>query len=75
MQTARATSPDPWITEIFSAKAVLRGGVIRRSAHWVDREIGHDRFCDEVRRRGFRLLRIGPQYVILCSHHPVQILF
>ncbi|MEY4696149.1 MAG: hypothetical protein RIT14_577, partial [Pseudomonadota bacterium] len=72
---ARHTTPDPWIAEIFSAKAVQRGGVIRRNVNWVAREIGHDRFCHEVRRRGFRLLRAGPQYVILCSPDPVQILF
>ena len=75
MQISRTSSPDPWIAEIFSAKASLRGGVIRRDVAWVEREIGHDRFCHEVRRRGFHLLRAGRQYVIVCSPDPVQVLF
>lgn len=75
MQMIRTTSPEPWIAEIFSAKAVLRGGIIRRDADWVEREVGHDRFCHEVRKRGFHLLKAGRQYVIVCFPDPVQILF
>lgn len=75
MQMSRHTPPEPWIVEVFSAKASQRGGVIRRNVDWVEREVGHDRFCFEVRRRGFHLLKAGRQYVIVCSPEPVQILF
>lgn len=75
MQSHRITSPDVWIDQIFSAKAAISGGVIRRSVDWVEREIGRDRFFIEVRRRGFHLMRAGNQYIILCATDPVQFLF
>ena len=75
MQRIRESSPDSWVAEIFSAKASQRGGVIRRNVDWVEREVGHERFCLEVRRRGFHLIRAGQQYVVVCSPEPVQILF
>jgi hypothetical protein len=75
MQTHRLTSPDPWIDQIFLARAATTGGVIRRNVDWVEREIGRDRFYQEVRRRGFHLMRAGNQYLILCAADPVQFLF
>ena len=75
MQIDRLTPPDPWIDQIFSARAATTGGVIRRNVDWVEREIGRDRFYLEVRRRGFHLMRTGNQYVILCAKDPVQFLF
>lgn len=75
MQTYRVTSPDSWIAEIFSAKAAQTGGVIRRNVDWVTREVGEDLFMQEVRRRGFRLLRAGNQFIVVCSPSPVYILF
>ncbi len=75
MQTFRTSSPDPWMAELFSAKAAQRGGVIRRNVDWVRREVGEDRFFHEVRERCFHLMRAGNQYLVICSPDPVQILF
>jgi len=75
MQTLRAARPDPWIDQIFAARAAVTGGVIRRNVDWVAREIGEERFFLEVRRRGFHLIRAGNQYLILCAPEPVQFLF
>ena len=36
-------TPTAGLTEIFAAKAVAKGGVIRRDLRWIDREIGRDR--------------------------------
>ena len=64
----RRSDPEFWIRQVFSAKAVSAGGVVRRSRAWVDREIGFERFLAEVRARGFHLLQCGPQLIVICHH-------
>ncbi len=71
----RDTSPDIWIRQIFSAKSACRGSVIRRSVTWIDREVGRDRFIEEVRRRGFHLIRTADQFVVICHGGPIHIVF
>lgn len=66
--------PETRIRLIFSAQAA-RGGIVRRSIAWVDREGGRERFFDEVRRRGFRLLASSNQFIVICNRDPVQVLF
>jgi hypothetical protein len=66
MHPLRQSRPDSWIAEIFSAKAARSGGVIRRNSHWVETEIGRDRFIAEVRARGFHLIETGGQLVVIC---------
>ena len=63
----RQTHPEGWIAEVFSAKSVARGGVIRRDLRWIDREIGRDRFINEVRNRGFHLIETGGQWIVICN--------
>ncbi len=70
----RQTDPDNWVDLVFSAKAA-KGGVVRRAIGWVANEVGHDRFADEVRRRGFHLLVTQTQYIIVCNPGPVRMLF
>jgi hypothetical protein len=66
--------PDSWIRLIFSAQAA-KGGVVRRSIAWIDREVGRDRFIDEVRCRGFHLLASSNQFIVICNRDAVQVLF
>jgi len=66
--------PDAWIRLIFSARAA-KGGVVRRSIAWVDREVGRDRFVSEVPRRGFHLLTTTNQFIVVCNADPVSLLF
>ncbi len=66
--------PDMWIRLIFSAQAA-KGGVVRRSIAWVDREVGRDRFFAEVRQRGFHLLASSNQFIVICNRDPVTMLF
>jgi hypothetical protein len=68
---SRRTLSDPWLAGVFSAKAAASGGVIRRNRHWVENEIGRDRFMAEVRARGFHLLETGNQFIVIC--HPGHI--
>jgi hypothetical protein len=71
----RQTSPDIWIDQMFSAQAARKGGVVRRSQSWVDREVGRERFMHEVRLRGFHLIETADQFVVVCHNGPIRILF
>ena len=63
-----------WLAQMFSAKAVQTGGVIRRKISDVDREIGRERFELEVRRRGFRLIANGDQFIVICNTAPLAMI-
>ncbi|RVT82634.1 N-(5'-phosphoribosyl)anthranilate isomerase [Rhodobacteraceae bacterium CCMM004] len=71
MLQTRAIPPpaqaDRWIAGIFSARAAQTGGVVRRSIAWVEREVGTERLMAEVRARGFHMVQVGGQYVIICN--------
>lgn len=56
-----------WLDQLFSSRAALTGGVVRRKARDVDRMVGRARLAHEVHQRGFHMVRIGEQYVILCN--------
>lgn len=71
----RTHPPRDWLDQVFAAKAVETGGVIRRKADWVAREIGRDRFEDEVRRRRFHLIETGADLVVICHAGPIRMLF
>ncbi|MBT0956751.1 N-(5'-phosphoribosyl)anthranilate isomerase [Alphaproteobacteria bacterium KMM 3653] len=66
--------PGPWIDHLFSAVAAQKGGVVRRSVAWVEREVGLERFKEEVRLRGFRLLQSGGQFIIICNRTPLKVI-
>ncbi|MGB3314951.1 MAG: N-(5'-phosphoribosyl)anthranilate isomerase [Albidovulum sp.] len=65
---------DLWIETLFSAKAVGRGGIVRRNVTWVENEIGRDRFIAEVRRRGFHLVECGPQFIVICHKQGLRVI-
>jgi hypothetical protein len=65
----------PWIEQVFSARAVHHGGVVRRSLRWVEAEVGRDAFEAEVRRRGWHLAECNGQLVVFCTPRPIRILF
>ncbi|OYW61320.1 MAG: N-(5'-phosphoribosyl)anthranilate isomerase [Rhodobacterales bacterium 32-66-7] len=68
------TVVNPWLEGVFSAKAVARGGVVRRAVRDVEREIGRLRFVAEVRRRGFHLVECGGQFIVICNPGQMQVL-
>jgi len=74
LSQTRTTDPEAWVDLVFSAKAA-QGGVVRRAVGWVATEVGHDRFAEEVRRRGFHLLLTQTQYIVICNAGPVRMLF
>jgi hypothetical protein len=75
MDIVRRADPEGWIDEIFSAKAVARGGVIRRDLRWIDREVGRERFMAEVRARRFHLIESGDQWVVICHSGFFRVIF
>lgn len=66
---------DKWIGQMFATKAAQKGAVVRRSMAWVDREVGRDRFLEEIRRRNFHVIQTADQFVVICHNGPVHMLF
>jgi hypothetical protein len=67
-------SPDRWVIQLFSAKSVAEGGIIRRKVADVERLIGRKRFLYEVNRRGFHAVENAGQFIIFCNQDPVDLL-
>lgn len=71
----RKTLPENlWLRQLFAAKAVQKGGIIRRKIADVDRQIGRDTLLAEVERRGFHAILCGRQFVIICNSGRLQVL-
>jgi len=68
------SSAHNWLNQIFHSKAAQSGGVVRRSVHWVDKEIGRDTFQLEVQRRGFHMIECGGQYVVICNSGGLRVI-
>ena len=71
---ASPLSPREWMRELFSAKAALDGGIVRRSSKDVARIVGREPFLDEIERRGFRALENNGQILVVCNTDPIRIL-
>ncbi|MCL3882852.1 N-(5'-phosphoribosyl)anthranilate isomerase [Marivita sp. GX14005] len=63
-----------WVRNVFSAKAVGRGGVLHRAVRDVERYVGREAFAQEVLKRGFTLVENGDQFVIFCNRDPVRLI-
>lgn len=63
-----------WLFQVFQCRAAETGGVIKRQILDVEKEVGLQRLIDEVRRRGFRMLRTRAHVVIICDDAPVEML-
>ena len=72
MESQHRTQSDTWVDQVFAAKAVTKGGIIRRAVPWVEREIGRDRFQQEIRVRGFHLFECAGQFIVVCSDTPIR---
>ena len=65
-------SPDVWLADLFTSRAVQRGGVIRLQARDIERFAGMDRFMAEIHRRGYQVAENSGQIVIFCNRAPVR---
>ncbi len=66
-------TPDRWIIQLFSARTVADGGIVRRKVADVERLVGRERFLREVRRRGYRAIENGGYFVVFCNSEPVRL--
>jgi hypothetical protein len=73
-QITRHPNADLWLDRMFAAKAA-EGQVIRRNIDWVEREVGRDRFIEEIRARRFHLLQTADQFVVICHPGAIHLLF
>lgn len=67
-------SPEHWMRQLFSSKSARDGGVVRRKVRDVDRIVGRTKFETEVRRRGFKAVQNGSQYVIFCNKEGLRLI-
>lgn len=65
-------SPEVWLHDLFTAKAVQEGAVIRRKARDVERFVGMERFMREIQRRGYQVVENSGQFIIFCNRAPVR---
>jgi hypothetical protein len=63
-----------FIDQLFAARSVNCSGVVRRAVRDVEREVGRDAFIAEVRRRGFRLIESGDQFIVICNTGTLRLL-
>mgnify|MGYP005853186627 CR=1 FL=1 len=65
-------SPEVWLHDLFTCKAVQQGGVIRRKARDIERFVGMDLFMREIHRRGYQVAVNSGQIIIFCNRAPVR---
>ncbi len=63
-----------WLDLVFKAKAVGRGGIVRRAVKDIEREVGRERFIAEVRRRRFHMVECGGQFIVICNPGHMQVI-
>ena len=65
----------PWVDQVFSARTVRYGGVVRRKVQSVEAEVGRDAFMKEVQSLGWHIVECNGQFVVFCTSKPVQLHF
>ncbi len=68
---SKVWSAETYLADMFGAKSVARGRVIRRKARDIDRYVGRSAFVEELERRGYRAVENAGQIVIFCNLDPV----
>lgn len=63
-----------WLKDMFAARAVTRGGIVRRAVRDVEREVGRKALAAEVLRRGFHLVECGDQFLIICNTGEMKVI-
>ena len=66
-------SPQEWLRQMFSTRAAIEGGVIRRKVSDIDRIVGREAFMALTRKRGFRVVENAGHFVIFCNAEDVHI--
>ena len=64
---------DIWMRDIFRAKQVSVGGVIRRKIRDIEKYAGREVFENELRRRGFHAVENAGHLIIFCNQEPIRL--
>ena len=63
-----------WLNAIFNAGQVNKGNIVRRRKRDVNRYASMADLEAEGRRRGFHLVEIGDQVVVICNRGNVRLI-
>ena len=63
-----------FLDRIFESKMAKAGGIVRRKRSSIDNQITRGKLLEEVMRRGFHILEIGDQWVIICNKGKLQLI-
>ena len=63
-----------WIEQIFQAGQAGEGNIVRRSRADVEKYASVEELVEAVTSRGFHLIEIGTQLVVICNRGAVQLL-
>lgn len=65
---------EKWLIQLFQSQAAAKGGVVRRQKRDILRQVGWERFCQELKRRGFHAVENAGQVIVFCNQEPVTII-
>ncbi|QFT60130.1 hypothetical protein FIU94_14970 [Sulfitobacter sp. THAF37] len=65
-------SAETWLRDVFSAKQVLTGGIIRRKTRDIERYVGREAFETEVRRRGYQAIENAGHIIVFCNQERIR---
>ena len=63
-----------WLEILFAAKQVAEGNVVRRAQADIERLVSMEALQSEVQERGFHMVRIGAQIIILCNEGDIEVI-
>ena len=63
-----------WLLPIFATKQARSGGIVRRKINDVLKYGSVLELKDEVRERGWHLIQVADQFVVICHTGPVKLL-
>ena len=71
---AAKLTPKKWIAQVFGSDIAKRGGHVRRKLSSIDRFASRDDLTAEVKKRGYHIVEIGDQWVIVCNKGNVKLI-
>ncbi len=72
MPAQEPVTPAVFFAEMFASQAARDGAVARRKIRLVEKYVGRDLFCAEMRRRGYCVVENAGQFVVFCNAEPVR---
>ena len=62
-----------WLDQWFQATATETGGIVRRSRADVDRYASLEQVIDTAQSRGWHVIEVGDQVVVLCNEGAIEL--